>query len=423
VNDQPVKASVIGREFSKKYLEDRWGTFQPCRSSAIPQEVIHPVEAAGGVDVKLWYEYRRVLESRRNEKDNAQMELRAEHRAARDVQAASFRRERTDLYRDGQWSGAALNVARSLLATDHAKRKAQLSEQHKRERDALHLQFGKRLAFEQFLIAKGDPHLAQDWRYRDSRVVEAALHGESEEKSLKRDIRDYTALTNATAGIHYLRINSTEIDFTDRGKRIDVWKTTDEAAVLAALQLGAQKWGALTVTGPPEFKLLCAEIAQKYGVKINNPEFQRTVSASAQAFQFPVAIPNGMTSTETAYHSHKRDILSRVEVSNPSRLDWMIAVRLRVTGHDQQAIAAALQVHAKNGRAKEERNWSNYAGRTAEAVFGARGDRESAANQPRANAWAQVEGRNLSLERSQPPQSSDRTISKLTERGADGIEV
>lgn len=99
----------------------------------------------------------------------------------------------------------------------------------------------------------------------------------------------------------------------------------------------------------------------------------------------------------------------------------MIAVRLRVTGHDQQVIAAALQVHAKEGRAEEERNWSNYAERTAEAVFGPRGDRESAANQPRANAWAQVEGRDLGREQNLLRQSSQRTISKQRERGGKGI--
>lgn len=421
VNDQAVKASVIGREFSKKHLENRWGTFQPGSSNAIPQKPIHPVEALAGADVTHRFEYRRALEMRRNEKDTAQVKLRAEQQTARDVQAASFWRERTDLYHNGHWSGAALNVARSLLATDHAKRKAQLSERQRRERDALRLQFGKRLTFEQFLVAKGDLQLAQAWRYRESTVVEAALHGEGEERALKHDIRDYRALPNAMNGIHYSRLDSGEVCFTDRGKRIDVWKTGDEAAVLAALQLGAQKWGALTITGPPEFKLLCAEIAEKHGIKINNPELQRTVSGSANLLQSPIPIPIGMTSTEIAYRSHKRDILNRVQVLNPSRLDWMIAVRLRVTGHDQQVIAAALQVHAKEGRAEEERNWSNYAERTAEAVFGPRGDRESAANQPRANAWAQVEGRDLGREQNLLRQSSQRTISKQRERGGKGI--
>jgi hypothetical protein len=420
VNDQPVKASVIGREFCRKRLEDRWGTFRPGCSTATPRKIIHSVEAMGGTDLRQWSQYRKVLESRRDEKNTSHVKLRAAQRSAREEQTASLRRERADLYRGAQWSGAALNVARSLLATDHAKRKAQLSEQHRRERDALRLRFGKRLTFEQFLVANGAPDFAQAWRYRDYRVAEAALHGEGDEQSLNRDIRDYRALADSTTGIHYLRINSTEIVFTDQGKRIDVWKTTDEAAVLAALQLGAQKWGALTVTGTPEFKLLCAEIAQKHGIKINNTELQRTGSAPADRLQSPLPIPVRMTATEIAYCSHKQDILNRIEVLNPSRLDWMIAVRLRVTGHDQQAIAAALLVQAEKGRTKEERNWSNYAERTAKAVFGPRGDREGAVNQPRANAWAQVEGRDLGREQV-PLRLSSQRASKQRERGIEGI--
>jgi hypothetical protein len=90
---------------------------------------------------------------------------------------------------------------------------------------------------------------------------------------------------------------------------------------------------------------------------------------------------------------HKADILNRIEVRNPSQLDWMIAVRMRVTGHDQQAIALAMKENASQGREAENRNWTNYAERTAEAVYGPRGDRECARSEYRAETWAQVEGR------------------------------
>jgi hypothetical protein len=77
----------------------------------------------------------------------------------------------------------------------------------------------------------------------------------------------------------------------------------------------------------------------------------------------------------------------------------MIAVRMRVTGHDQQAITRALKENACQGREAENRNWTNYAERTAEAVFGPRGDRECAKSEQRAEAWARVEGRDLAHER------------------------
>jgi hypothetical protein len=402
-------------------MEERLGVFQPCSNREPTQEAPRQPEPLRQDHSGRWNEYRRFLEKHRTEKEAAQMEQRVAHRKAREAQLGSFRNERSELSGPTKWSGNVLNVARSLMASGHARRKAQLVEEHKRDRDLLRRQFGHRPTFEQFLIANDDRQLAQAWRYRQSPVVEAALFGEGEEQPLKRDIRDYTALVNDQNNtIDYSKRDSTEISFTDRGKRIDVWKTSDEAAVLAALQLGAQKWGALTITGPTEFKLLCAEVAEKHGIRINNPELQRVVAKPAHASQPTTAMHSERTSPDISYRSHKRDILNRVRVPNPSRLDWMIPVRMRVTGHDQLTIAAALRDNAKEGRAEESRNWSNYAERTAEAVFGPRGDRESATNLPRAYAWAQVEGRDLGREQSLH-KISQLSINKRRERGGHGL--
>jgi hypothetical protein len=390
VNDQPVKASVIGREFSRKRMEERLGVFQPTTRSLLTKHSPRQAESIGRDDSGRWTEYRKVLGSPREGKEAAQTQQRIEHHEGREAQFAAFRKERHELYREGRWSGEALNVARSLMAADHAKRKAQLSEQHKRERDVLRLQLGKRQTFEQFLVAQGEQQLAKAWRYRNTPEAGAALFGDGAAQPLKHDIRDFTAQVQLAHDrhkeIHYSKHDSTEISFTDRGKRIDVWQTSDEASVLAALQLGAQKWGVLTITGPTEFKLLCADPATKHGIRINNRDLQEAIAKSTGASLSPPEIHSGATSPDISYRSHKRDILNRIEVPNPSRLDRMIAVRMRVTGHDQKTIAVALRDNANEGRAAENRNWSNYADRTAEAVFDPRGDRETATNKPRAIA-------------------------------------
>jgi len=204
--------------------------------------------------------------------------------------------------------------------------------------------------------------------------------------------------------IHYSsHTDPSRVSFTDRGKRIDVWQQQDEAAVLAALQLGAQKWGTVTVTGPTEFKQLCAQLAAQHGIKINNPEL-RPVAVHGPGERPPLlAKPAAAQSPSTAYQMHKADILNRIEVRNPSQLDWMIAVRMRVTGHDQQAVKQALKENASQGRESENRNWANYVERTADAVYGPRGDRECARSEQRAEAWARVEGRNLASERQVQP--------------------
>jgi hypothetical protein len=414
VGDQPLKASCIGREFSKSRMEERLGEFQPdSRSDAIPQrqrqaEPLRPDMPAGSA------EYRKVLETFRNEKDSAHIQQRTDHHAARAAQTAEFRKERAALYQGGKWSGNALNVARSLLAADHAKRRAELMEQQKRERDNLRARFGQRMTFEQFLIARGTPQLAEQWRYRNAETSRAAILGDDDEIPRKRDIRDFSAqvrlASQALANeINYSSRNDpSRVSFTDRGQRIEVWQQRDEAAVLAALQLGAQKWGTVTITGPAEFKQLCAQLASQHGIWISNPEL-RPVAFHGPGERPPLlAMPTAAQSPSAAYRLHKADILNRIEVRNPSQLDWMIAVRMRVTGHDQQAIMQALKENASQGRESENRNWVNYAERTAEAVFGPRGDRECDRSEQRADAWTRVEGRDLARERQVQPSQNQK---------------
>jgi hypothetical protein len=425
MGDQPLKASCIGREFSRIRMEERLGEIQPdsC-SNAMPlqprtAEPLRPDMPAN------WDEYRRTLLTNRKQKEAAQVQQRMDHRDAREMHSAEFRKERSTLYRGGKWSGNALNVARSLLAADHAKRKAELMERQKRERDSLRTRFGRRKTFEQFLVEQGEAQLAEQWRYRDSETPGTAILGVGDEIPRKRDIRDFTAQVRQSAHtrlaeIHYSsRSDPSHVSFTDRGKRIDVWQAQDEAAVLAALQLGAQKWGTVTITGPDEFKQLCAQLAAQHGFKISKPELQQEIVRGPSEGQPVPVIPTGMPSLSSAYQLHKADILNRIEVRNASQLDWMIAVRMRVTGHDKQAITQALKENASQGREAENRNWTNYAERTAEAVFGPRGDRECARSAQRDEAWARVEGREPKREREVPP--SQRR--KIPERRRGDFEI
>ena len=174
------------------------------------------------------------------------------------------------------------------MAADHAMRRAELMERQKRERDSLRARFGRRKTFEQFLVEQGEPQLAEQWRYRDSEMPGTAILGDGDEIPHKRDIRDFIAQVHQSAHsqlaeIHYSsRSDPSHVSFTDRGKRIDVWQAQDEAAVLAALQLGAQKWGTLTITGPNDFKHLCAQLAAQHGFKISNPELHREIVRGPQ---------------------------------------------------------------------------------------------------------------------------------------------
>lgn len=120
--------------------------------------------------------------------------------------------------------------------------------------------------------------LAENWRYRQSAPLKASIHGDGEPQLQQCDIRDFIAEVQFSrrkgiAAIHYHAKGALgRVSFTDRGRRIDVWQQQDAGAVLAVLQLGAQKWGVVTITGPDEFKQLCANLAAKHSIRIGNPE-------------------------------------------------------------------------------------------------------------------------------------------------------
>ncbi len=109
-------------------------------------------------------------------------------------------------------------------------------------------------------------------------------------------------------------------------------------------------------------------------------EYQRLASAGPQHKErttrvaIPLAAATG--SALDAYQRHSQDVLQcqqggKVDLS---RVDAMVAVRMRVTGHSQADIEAALRQSAPTLREKPEgRDWGDYAHRTACYAFGATG--------------------------------------------------
>lgn len=74
-----------------------------------------------------------------------------------------------------------------------------------------------------------------------------------------------------------------DVSFTDHGRRIDVQEAHDEAATLAALQLGVAKWGKVTVYGSDHYKAMCVRLAAEHGIRLANQELQGHVEAAHKA--------------------------------------------------------------------------------------------------------------------------------------------
>lgn len=98
-----------------------------------------------------------------------------------------------------------------------------------------------------------------------------------------------------------------------------------------------------------------------------------------------------------AYQLHYRDVLKLLKGKKVdfSRIDSMIAVRMRVTGHDQAAIEAAIRQCAPVIRMGEDggRDWGDYAARTAKYAFSGEGERKAASLEKYRRRWQKLEGR------------------------------
>ncbi|OLP54646.1 hypothetical protein BJF92_08815 [Rhizobium rhizosphaerae] len=70
------------------------------------------------------------------------------------------------------------------------------------------------------------------------------------------------------------------VAFTDHGDRVEVSRSRDRETVLAALQLGAEKWGAVRVSGPDRYKVLAVELAAEHGFQLTNPELQDKLASA-----------------------------------------------------------------------------------------------------------------------------------------------
>jgi hypothetical protein len=117
---------------------------------------------------------------------------------------------------------------------------------------------------------------------------------------------------------------------------------------------------------------------------------QRAARETRSTLAFQVAPGD----TAKAYQAHYQNVMQRTGGADLSRVDAMIAVRLRLTGHSQEDIAGALRQCAPAIReTPENRNWDDYAQRMARYAFSYAGDRQAATLEKYQEHWIRLEGR------------------------------
>ncbi|WP_080398258.1 TraI/MobA(P) family conjugative relaxase [Burkholderia pseudomallei] len=281
IGDLAVKASSADRGAALVALQKRLGEFQP----AAPAEALPalPVKQIKATAAPRWAEYIAARHAHYQAKNAAQIRLREKHELERQGVAERQHVERSDVTA-GKWLGKGdrLNALRSVLAAEQVAMRLRMQERQRDERRGFQGRFRPFPSYEDWLRSELSPEAADQWRYRDhgpdeipARIV-GDIRVDPDETRRRRDLRDFVAEIHGDRVAYHLagRVSPA---FVDRGDRIDVHDAVDEAAILAALQLSAEKWGAFQVTGSEAYKARCARLAARHGFVVTNPELQAVI--------------------------------------------------------------------------------------------------------------------------------------------------
>lgn len=149
--------------------------------------------------------------------------------------------------------------------------------------------------------------------------------------------------------------------------------------------------------GYPSVKLLFAErrecgkaLALARRIDREYAEAAEKRQAEHRAFQIPDFRPGDPA---TAYYAHLENIRRHLTIEDYSRVDAMIALRMRSNGHSREAVVETIRACAPTIRdSQTKRNWQRYAERTADYAFGPAGDRDLERNERYREMWRRVEG-------------------------------
>lgn len=280
MNGVAIKAGDAGRVCSLTQLQKRLGTYQesdagPILNTPMATQPLKP-NAPG------WSAYIQQRQQFFADRDHERNLLRSAQDAQRKGLFDRHRRERQEFFESERSTlQVARQAQRSMLAAAHAAAKAELMAQIKLERDRLKKRFPSFPDFEAWLRQDQQrPDLADAWRYRDS--THPTLSGIPNGKPVISDIRSFRA-TVVGKQVYFSQEGAPDtrtVAFIDRGREITVCDHQDRASILAALQLGAQKWRCLEVTGNDDFKRICIELAAEHNIQFSDIDMQLKVDAA-----------------------------------------------------------------------------------------------------------------------------------------------
>ena len=156
--------------------------------------------------------------------------------------------------------------------------------------------------------------------------------------------------------------------------------------------------------GYPQVKLLFAErrecgkaLALARRIDHEYAEAAKKRQAERRTFPMPGVRPGD---PEAAYYTHLKNIRRHLTIEDYSRVDAMIALRMRSNGHSRESVEETIHICAPTIRDSQTgRNWQRYAERTVNYAFGPAGDRDLERNARYRELWGKVEGEGRSKAR------------------------
>ena len=150
--------------------------------------------------------------------------------------------------------------------------------------------------------------------------------------------------------------------------------------------------------GYPPVKLLFAErrecgksLALARRIDREYAEAATKRQAEQRTFQTPDFRPGDPAA---AYYAHLENIRRHLTIEDYSRVDAMIALRMRSNGHSRESVEETIHICAPTIRdSPTGRNWQRYAERTVNYAFGSAGDRDLERNVRYRELWGKVEGK------------------------------
>lgn len=240
-------------------------------------------------------EQRPSIEAQRSSVASERKGMVQRHQEARTALAEAQRKDLKVLFEKHRHDPAGLKIQKMLLAKQQADEKAALQENLAIERKSL--VSPKLPDYAEWLVT-------QDASLKQQQALEAAVQRKAERKrkeereavqdeaqlsgqasalsSLKpapADIRSFTAFVDSVRGAIEYRNVTGHLSFTDVGSKINIARQRehDPDVVFAALQLAAQKYGKINITGDADFQKLCIGLAATHVFKFSDDNLNNAV--------------------------------------------------------------------------------------------------------------------------------------------------